>query len=49
MGLTNTPIIIEIISCLDQESLMNLSLVSKQLRNIIANEPGNEKKNYSCI
>jgi uncharacterized membrane-anchored protein YjiN (DUF445 family) len=44
MGLTNTPIIIEIISCLDQESLMNLSLVSKQLRNIIANEPGNENK-----
>jgi hypothetical protein len=39
-----TPIIIEIVGWLDQESLMNLSLVSKQLRNIIANEPGNENK-----
>ena len=39
-----TPIIIEIISWLDQESLMNLSLVSKQLYNIIRNEPGNKNK-----
>jgi hypothetical protein len=35
------PIVIEIISWLDQESLMDLSLVSKQLYNIIKNEPGN--------
>ena len=39
-----TPIIIEIINWLDQESLMNLSLVSRQLHNIIANEPGNKNK-----
>ena len=38
------PISIEIISNLDQESLMNLSLVSKQLHDIITNEPGNENK-----
>jgi hypothetical protein len=36
-----TPIIIEIISWLDQESLMDLSLVSKQMHDIIRNEPGN--------
>jgi hypothetical protein len=39
-----TPIIIEIVGRLDQESLMNLSLVSKQLHDIIANEPGNKNK-----
>jgi hypothetical protein len=39
-----TPIIIEIINWLDQESLMNLSLVSRQLHNIIANEPGNRNR-----
>ena len=39
-----TPIIIEIFNWLDQESLMNLSLVSKQLHNIIANEPGNKNR-----
>ena len=42
-----TPIIIEIISWLDQESLMNLSLVSKQLHDIIAttnDKPGNKNK-----
>jgi hypothetical protein len=38
------PIIIQIISWLDQDSLMNLSLVSKQCHNIICNEPGNENK-----
>jgi hypothetical protein len=39
------PIIIEIISWLDQESLMNLSVVSKQLHNItICNDSGNENK-----
>jgi hypothetical protein len=37
-----THIIIEVFSWLDQDSLMNLSLVSKQLNNIIANEPGNK-------
>ena len=41
-----TPIIIEIISWLDQESLMNLSLVSKQLHSTITNEPGNKNKLY---
>ena len=41
-----TPIIIEITSWLDQESLMNLSLVSKQLHDIITNEPGNKNKIY---
>ncbi|OEU14482.1 hypothetical protein FRACYDRAFT_241027 [Fragilariopsis cylindrus CCMP1102] len=40
-----TPIIIEIVSWLDQDSLMNLSLVSKQLKNIICGkEPGNKNK-----
>ena len=40
-----TPIIIEVISWLDQDSLMNLSLVSKQLNDIIcATEPGNKNK-----
>jgi hypothetical protein len=39
-----TPIIIEIISWLDQDSLMSLSLVSKQLYNIISDEPGNKNK-----
>jgi hypothetical protein len=39
-----TPIIIEIVNWLDQESLMNLTLVSKQLHDIIANEPGIENK-----
>ena len=41
-----TPIIIEIVSWLDQDSLMNLSLVSKQIKNIICanNEPGNKNK-----
>ncbi|OEU10322.1 hypothetical protein FRACYDRAFT_247292 [Fragilariopsis cylindrus CCMP1102] len=45
--LLQTPIIIEVISWLDQESLMNLSLVSKQLHDIIAttnDEPGNKNK-----
>jgi hypothetical protein len=37
-------IIIQIVNWLDQESLMKLSLVSKQLHDIICNEPGNEKK-----
>jgi hypothetical protein len=39
-----TPIIIEIISWINQDDLMNLSLVSKQLHNIIRNEPGNKNK-----
>jgi hypothetical protein len=39
-----TPIFIEIVVWLDQESLMNLSMVSKQLHDIIANEPGNKDK-----
>ena len=39
-----TPIKIEIFSYLDQESLMNLSLVSKQSHDIICNEPGNKNK-----
>jgi hypothetical protein len=38
------PIIIEIISWLNQEDLMNMSLVSKQSHGIIANEPGNKNK-----
>jgi len=38
------PIIIEIISWLNQDSVIDLSLVSKQLNNIIANEPGNKNK-----
>jgi hypothetical protein len=38
------PTIIQISSWLDQESLMNLSLVSKQLHDIIRNEPGNKNK-----
>ncbi|MGK3745212.1 MAG: hypothetical protein ACI90V_012073 [Bacillariaceae sp.] len=38
------PIIIQIISWLDQQSLMSLSLVSKQCHNIICNEPGNKNK-----
>jgi hypothetical protein len=38
------PIIIQIISWLDQDNLMNMSLVSKQLHDIIANEPGNKNK-----
>jgi hypothetical protein len=38
------PIIIQIISWLDQESLMDLILVSKQLQDIICNEPGNENQ-----
>jgi hypothetical protein len=38
------PIIIQIISWLDQDSLMDLSLVSKQLRDIICNEPGNKNR-----
>ncbi|OEU06584.1 hypothetical protein FRACYDRAFT_254282 [Fragilariopsis cylindrus CCMP1102] len=39
------PVIIETISWLDQESLMNLCLVSKKLNGIIAgNEPGNENR-----
>ena len=36
------PIVIEIISWLNQDSVTDLSLVSKQLNNIIANEPGNK-------
>jgi hypothetical protein len=50
MGCIPTPIIIiiiiiiQIVNWLDQESLMKLSLVSKQLHDIICNEPGNEKK-----
>ncbi|MGK3743924.1 MAG: hypothetical protein ACI90V_010783, partial [Bacillariaceae sp.] len=39
-----TSIKIEIIGWLDQDSLMDLSLVSKQLHNIICNEPGNKNK-----
>jgi hypothetical protein len=39
-----TPIIIQVIIWLNQDDLMNLSLVSKQSHNIIANEPGNENK-----
>ncbi|OEU11657.1 hypothetical protein FRACYDRAFT_244775 [Fragilariopsis cylindrus CCMP1102] len=40
-----TPIIIEIISWLDQESLMNMNVVSKQLYDIITtNEPGNKNE-----
>jgi hypothetical protein len=40
-----TSIILEIISWLDQDSLMNLSLVSKQLLDIITtDEPGNKNK-----
>ena len=40
-----TSIILEIISWLDQDSLMNLSLVSKQLHDIITtDEPGNKNK-----
>jgi hypothetical protein len=39
-----TPIIIEIISWMNQDDLMNLSLVSKQLHSIIRNEPGNKNK-----
>jgi hypothetical protein len=39
-----TPIIIQVASWLDQDSLMNLSIVSKQLHNIICNEPGNKNK-----
>ena len=45
--LLQTPIIIEFISWLDQDSLMNLSLVSKQLHDIIAttnDKPGNKNK-----
>jgi len=38
------PIILQIISWLDQESLMNMSVVSKQLYNVICTEPGNENK-----
>jgi hypothetical protein len=44
-----TPIIIEIISWLYQESLMNLSLVSKQLHDIITNEPGNKNKIHPVV
>jgi hypothetical protein len=38
------PIIIQIISWLDQERLMNFCLGSKQLYNIMCSEPGNENK-----
>jgi hypothetical protein len=38
------PIILQIISWLDQDSLMNMSVVSKQLYNAICTEPGNENK-----
>jgi hypothetical protein len=44
------PIIIEIISWLDQESLINLSLVSKQMHDIIcSDEPGNKNKIISVF
>ena len=39
-----TPIKIVIFSYLDQESLMNLNLVSKHSNHIICNEPGNKNK-----
>jgi hypothetical protein len=38
------PIIIEVISWLDQDSLMNFCLGSKQLHNIMCSEPGNDNK-----
>jgi hypothetical protein len=38
------PIILQITSWLDQESLMNTSLVSKQLYNTLCSERGNENK-----
>jgi hypothetical protein len=47
MGLTKHTHIIQIISwLLDQESLLNLSLVSKKqkIHNIICNEPGNKSR-----
>jgi hypothetical protein len=43
------PIILEIISWIDQETLVNLSLVSKQMHGIIRNEPGNKNKIISVF
>jgi hypothetical protein len=43
------PIIIEILNWLDQESLMNTTLVSKQLHKIICNGHGIENKKFPMI
>jgi hypothetical protein len=43
------PIILEIISWLDQESLINIILVSKQLYNIVCSDLGNEIEIYSVF
>ena len=43
------PITIEIISWFEQESLINFSVVSKQMHGIIHNEPGNKNKIISVF
>lgn len=42
--LSNKEMLIEVISWLDQESLMNMSVVSKHSNHIIRNEEGNQNK-----
>ena len=44
-----TPIIIEILNWLDQESLMNATLVSKQLHKIICDGHGIKNKKFPMI